>query len=65
MRLHLCVSRFKHLELYKRGMKKKAPQRNSYVLNKLLNYSLERGKIHMHELDTDFLKSLLSLPSSC
>jgi hypothetical protein len=54
MRLHLCVSRFKHLEL-----------QNSYLLNKLLNYSLERGKIHMHELDTDFLKSLLSLPSSC
>lgn len=38
---------------------KESLQQNSYVLNQLLNYSLERGKIHMHELDADFLEKFI------
>jgi len=40
-------------------MKKKTLQQNGYVLNQLVKYSLERGKIHMHELDANFLEKFI------
>jgi integrase len=52
-----CV--LKHLATKQRSMKKRTHQQNAYVLNRLVSYSLERGKVYMQELDTNFIEEFI------
>jgi integrase len=52
-----CVS--KHLATKQRSMKKRTHQQNTYVLNRLVAYCLEHGKVYMQQLDTNFIEEFI------